>query len=98
MTGICIKTAIWSRVAAGALAVSEQLAHAARTEWYNKLLERDCPPVYTDDSRNLALLGANEAALSLCGYARDELQRLSLKDLCPPDWCPAALRQRRGQR
>jgi diguanylate cyclase (GGDEF)-like protein/PAS domain S-box-containing protein len=58
-------------------------------EWFGALLQQGCTPVYLYDAATFAILDANDAALRLYGYSRDEFLRLALGDICRPEDCPS---------
>lgn len=54
----------------------------ASEERYRGLFERNPSPMFVFDRETLYLLEANEAALGLYGYARDEFLQMTILDLC----------------
>jgi hypothetical protein len=61
-------------------------------ERYRVLFERNPCMLFVFDPDTLQILAANDAMLGYYGYARDELLKLTLKELRPPEDVPAMLK------
>jgi diguanylate cyclase (GGDEF)-like protein/PAS domain S-box-containing protein len=80
--------------------LQHQSTDQTEDDWYSGLLHPNCPPVYIYDAETLSILDANDAALALFGYSREEFLRLNLKDICPAGECspPASGGKEAGDR
>jgi PAS domain S-box-containing protein len=75
----------------------EEAARATRSlrdseESYRLLFEGNPFPMLVYDPATLAMLAVNEAAVRHYGYVRDELLRMNIQDLHPPEERPALLK------
>jgi two-component system, cell cycle sensor histidine kinase and response regulator CckA len=66
-------------------------AHRESEERYRQLFERNPEPMWVYDGKTLGFLEANEAAIEHYGYSREELLRMTLRDICPEKEIPAVL-------
>jgi PAS domain S-box-containing protein len=55
---------------------------------YRMLFEQNPFPVFVFDTENHQILAFNEASVKLYGYSREELSRMTIKDLRPPEDVP----------
>src|SRR6056297_692300 len=55
-------------------------------------------PMLICRTNTLQIIEANEAALSLFGYSEDDIQALSLSDLCPPEMTPELRNMQKAER
>jgi PAS domain S-box-containing protein len=60
-------------------------------ERYRLLFDNNPHPVGVYDSKTLAILDVNPAAIRNYGYSREEFLSLTIKDICPPEDIPAML-------
>lgn len=58
---------------------------------YRLLFESNPQPMWVFDRESLAFLAVNEAAVAQYGYSREELLKMTLKDIRPPEEIPALL-------
>ena len=64
---------------------------------YRSLFELNPAPMWICDERTLGFLDANEAALTLYGWPRNEFLRLTAKDIRPPGDAPEFVRRVKQQ-
>ncbi|MGA3179333.1 MAG: ATP-binding protein [Verrucomicrobiota bacterium] len=74
------------------ITAAEDALRAARDQ-YRQLFDNNPIPIYTCDHDTLRFLDANQAALQLYGYPREQLLAMTLEDIAPPEDIPA-FRQR----
>jgi PAS domain S-box-containing protein len=70
------------------ITAAEEARRAARDQ-YRHLFDNNPIPLYTCDHDTLNFLDANEAALQLHGYTREQFLAMSLLDIAPPEDIPA---------
>jgi two-component system cell cycle sensor histidine kinase/response regulator CckA len=64
---------------------------AEREEEYRILFESNPNPMWVFDENTLAFLAVNDAAARLYGFSKDELLRMTIKDIRPLEEVPALL-------
>jgi PAS domain S-box-containing protein len=68
-----------------------EAALAENEERYRQLFDSNPLPVWVFDTENLQILAANEAAVKLYGYTREELLGMTAKETSPPEEIPKLL-------
>lgn len=66
------------------ISAAENARHDAQ-EQYRQVFEQNPIPLYICDHATLKFLDANEAALQLYGYGRNEFLAMSISDVAPPE-------------
>jgi PAS domain S-box-containing protein len=68
-----------------------EAALAENEERYRQLFDSNPLPVWVFDTENLQILAANEAAIKLYGYTREEFLGMTTKEIRPPEEIPKLL-------
>ncbi len=82
---------ILKRERTGRKLVEAQLRESRRS--FQELFSRNPTPMWVFDSKTLAFLAVNQAAVTLYGYSAAEFLQMNLKDIRPPEEVPALLKE-----